>query len=249
MQLKSSEDEKTNETSSEQSYNSAYRTPAQMTDNVYRAPASNGTSGIARILLILGIFIVGAFAVFLGLDKYKKLYGKSEYIPGTYNNQVYTNEYFGIQIPMNSQWKVTKSVYDAESVKTTLDAKKPVTEFTAENATTIEVIGFSVSQTPYNVNESSVEMNKLLDELKDEFKSEMTRNGYTLSSIDRDTITIAGQTLEGYKMTGTMSGSTVKLSLVQYYVFKGNYVGFYTASSTSEQKAKQTLTNNIQKLN
>ena len=82
----------------------------------------------------------------------------------------------------------------------------------------------------------------MLDLLKGTFQKQMEESGYKVDSIERDSLTIAGENCEGFKIVGSMQGNPTKLSLVQYYVFKGNYMGAYTASSTTEDKAKKAIT-------
>ena len=203
--------------------------------------------GSTKVIIIIVVALLVVLVGYLGFNWYQKVYGKSEYIPGIYSeaDNIYQNDYFGIKCTLKKPWEVTKYVYDAEKVKSTLDSKQMVNELYAQNKQGIEVIAFFVQQTPYNVKESGKDINKMLDPLKDTFKSMMEQSGYNIENIERDSITIAGENCEGFKMTGTMQGSSTKMSLVQYYVFKGNYMGAYTASSTTVDKAKNALTKNF----
>ena len=214
----------------------SYGTPNQPS---YTSPSSPVSSGVQKLVIIICIVILGGLLAYIGIGQYKKKYAKSEYIPGTYSNNVYQNEYFGIQAKFGSGWTVKQYPYDSAAIKKTLDNDQSVIELKAENKQKIAVVGFVVQQTAYNVKESGTDMNKMLDSLEDDFKEEMEASGYTVSSIERDSITIAGEKCEGFKIIGVMGG--IKLSLVQYYVFKGNYMGAYTASSTSESISKQSL--------
>ena len=61
-------------------------------------------------------------------------------------------------------------------------------------------------------------------------------------------MTIAGKTCEGFRMTGKVDGISIEMSLVQFYVFKDNYVGAFSAASTSEGKCKLIISNNVKAL-
>jgi hypothetical protein len=95
------------------------------------------------------------------------------------------------------------------------------------------------------VEEAGTDMDKLMEQLKQEFINQMEASSYTVSNIERDSMTIAGKTCEGIKMTGKMAGLDMDLSLVQFYMFKGNYVGMFTAVSTSQGKSKLVISNNV----
>ena len=235
--------------------NTNYREPAGLNmDYDIPSPVSyaksvvQNTTGMTKVIIFIMVALVIGVVIFVGLDKYKKLYGKAEYIPGTYNDQEFKNEFFEIKISLGSNYEAKKYAYDAEAEKKTLESGQLVTELQAENQKDIAVIAFSVQQTPYNVAESSTKFDKMLDTLKEEFKREMESQGISVSSIERDTITLAGETCEGFRITGTMAGVPQSLSLVQYYTFKANYMGVYSASATSESKAKEALTSSISKL-
>ena len=200
------------------------------------------SSGMTKTLIFIlsaGLVLVGGFLFY---KRYKKIYGKSEYISGSYSNKEYRNDYFGIQASLGPNWDVTKYIYDGEAEKKALDNKQMVNELYAQSIKSVQVVGFFVQQTPYNVKESGKDINKMLDLLKGTFQKQMEESGYKVHSIERDSLTIAGENCEGFKIVGSMQGNPTKLSLVQYYVFKGNYMGAYTASSTTEDKAKKAIT-------
>ncbi|SNU08509.1 hypothetical protein SAMN06297422_11824 [Lachnospiraceae bacterium] len=216
-------------------------------NNNQQAVISQKSSFPVWLVILIAVLVIGAAGYFL-LGTFNDIFGKADYTPGTVTDKSYQNNYFEFKTTLGSGWKVTQSVSDTELVKKTLNQKQVVTEFSAQNDKSIEVIGFSVQQTPYNIKAVGTDIDNLMDNLKSEFVKEMEAGGYKISNIERDTMTIAGKTCEGFKMTGRVDGVNMDLSLVQFYMFKGNYVGAFSAASTSQGKAKLVITNNVSEL-
>ncbi len=196
------------------------------------------------LVVVIVLLIFGALLYFAG-GKVLSIFGKSDYTPGVLSGSSFSNEYFGIKSNFGSGWKVTGYSGDAEAEKNALNSKQIISEVTAVNEQSAEVYMFAVEQTPYNVKEAGTDMDKLMEQLKQEFINQMQASSYSVSNIERDTMTIAGKTCEGIKMTGRMDGVDMDLSLVQFYMFKGNYVGMFTAVSTSQGKSKLVISNNV----
>ena len=203
-------------------------------------PAKKGINPLFIIIPILVIFI------FVCGTQFKKIFGKANYIPGTVEGSTYTNEYFGIKAEFGSGWEITREVDDPEKVKETLNNKQAVSELYASQKTSVELMDITVTQTPYNVKESGANVEKLMSGFKDEYVKELESQGFTVDSITQDKMTIAGKTCDGFYITCSMMGT--KVSIVQFFMFKGNYAAAITTGSTSEGKAKLIITNNIKSI-
>jgi hypothetical protein len=253
MQLKNSDDSGNN------SFNNSYyaeeisQSPSQYTteerhQNAYtytqptvkKSFSSEDTFRKIAIPILLGI--VAIILIFVGKN-FLKRYKKADYTPGTYSNGVYQNDFFEIKTNTGKDYKVTRYASDPAAIKNTLNSKKPVIEFQAENKSSIIVIGFIVEQTDYNVSEAGLDVDKLLEDAKSVYVKEAEQSGYKIETITRDSITIAGTTYQGFSIMATVNGTSTTMHLCQYYIFKENYMAAFTASSTSEAKSKQALTN------
>ncbi len=211
----------------------------------YTGAAAQKKSSIPVWLIVaIVILLVGVSGYFL-YGKINSILGKADYIPGVTSGNSFKNDYFGFKSDFGSDWKVTAYSGSAETEKSCLDSSQVINEITAVNDLGAEVFVFSVEQTPFNVKAAGTDMDKLMDSLKEEFVKEMESSGYSVSNIERETMTIAGKTCEGIKMTGRVSGYDKDLSLAQFYMFKGNYVGMFSAVSTSEAKSKLIIQNNV----
>ena len=222
-----------------------YNGPAQSNYNDVVIRQKSGFPTWAIILIVLLVLGCAGYFVF---GKFSSIFGKADYTPGMVSDNVYTNEFFGFKVNFGSGWKIKKDVYDAELVKKSLDARQVVTEVSAQNDKSIEAFGFTVQQTPYNIKAVGTDMDKLMESMKSTFVTEMEQQGYKINSIERETMTIAGKTCEGFRMTGKVDGISIEMSLVQFYVFKDNYVGAFSAASTSEGKCKLIISNNVKAL-
>lgn len=204
--------------------------------------------GINPLFIILPIVLV---VVIFFASQFNKIFGKSKYIPGTYSEGILTNEYFGFKVDCTgSNWTTNGYSGDADAEQRALDADSTVEEYYAENQLSIEIMGFDVCQTPYNVKEAGTDVSALMESYKDDYVRRINGTGYKVTSITQDKMTIAGKTYDGYLITCDYSegGQTVKVSMVQFYVFKGNYMGCFSAASTSEGKAKLVIQNHVSKL-
>ncbi|MBO4863529.1 MAG: PLDc_N domain-containing protein [Eubacterium sp.] len=227
-----------------QQYNNVNTLPNVQYDNVVIKEKSGVPSWLIVLIVLAVIGVIGYFAFGKVFDVFKK----AEYIPGRCEGNTYTNEFFGCKVDLGSDWRVIKSVYDAENVKKTLDSKVSVTEFSAQNDLTIEALGVTVAQTPYNIKAAGTDMDRLMEQMKEAYIEEMEASGYNITNIERETMTIAGKTCEGFKMTGKVAGVSMDLSMVQFYMFKDNYVCAFSAASTSEGKCKLVISNNVKTL-
>ena len=212
--------------------------------NDYSTPKMK--SSINPLVIILPILILVAI---IGVSQAKKVFGGKAYTPGTFSGDVFTNDYFGFEVDLSSGKGWTKTSYTggAEAELQTLKSGTPVTEFTAVNNKSLEFIGFGVLRTPWNVNSSNTSMQDFVESYKEQYKTELAKQGYNITSITQDKMTIAGKTCDGCIMTGTVTqgGQSAKVSAVQFYKMEDHYLGVYTAVSTSEGKAKLILTNYI----
>ena len=216
--------------------------PYQSVQPTYQ-PAAPAKKGINPLFIIIPILVIFAF---VAGSQFKKIFGKANYIPGTVEGSKYTNEYFGIQAEFGSGWEITREVDDPEKVKETLNKKQSVSELYASQKTSVELMDITVTQTPYNVKESGANVEKLMSGFKDEYVKELESQGFTVDSITQDKMTIAGKTCDGFYITCSMMGT--KVSIVQFFMFKGNYAAAITTGSTSEGKAKLIITNNIKSI-
>ena len=226
------------------SYNNNNQFQSNYNDVVIRQKSSF-PSWLIVLIVVLVLGCVGYFV----FGKFNSVFGKADYTPGMVTDKTYTNEFFGFKTTFGSGWEIKKEVYDAELVKKSLDSKQVVTELTAQNEKSLETLGFTVQQTPYNMKAAGTDMDKLMEQMKSSLATEMEQSGYKISNIERDTMTIAGKTCEGFRMTGKIDGYNIEMSLVQFYVFKDNYVGAFSAASTSEGKSKLIISNNVKGLN
>lgn len=224
--------------------------PGGMGGSVYRGPQEPimKKKGLNPLFIIIPIVLI--VAIFFG-TQFKKIFGRSEYIPGTLSEGVFKNEYFGFKADFSgSGWDTTGFVGDADQEKKALNSKDTVSELYAKNEMSIEVLDFTVYQTPYNIKETGTDIESLMELYKNDYVRQLEGMGYSVKSIDKDTMTIAGKTCNGYVIDCDYSegGPTVSISLVQFFVFKGNYMGYFSAGSTSGGKAKLIITNHVSAL-
>ena len=162
---------------------------------------------VLPIVLLVVIFFASQF---------NKIFGKSKYIPGTYSEGILTNEYFGFKVDCTgSNWTTNGYSGDADAEQRALDADSTVEEYYAENQLSIEIMGFDVCQTPYNVKEAGTDVSALMESYKDDYVRRINGTGYKVTSITQDKMTIAGKTYDGYLITCDYSegGQTVKVSI------------------------------------
>lgn len=204
------------------------------------------SSWTKRIIIVV-VFLVIAASLFFVINRYRKMYAKAEYIPGTCVNNVYKNEYFNIQIALEYGWTIIDMPDDPEVEKTTLDKSEYVIELSAANPHTGEIIGVIVTQAAYSIEDSGEDLDKIMDVAKGEYKRQLEQQGYNISNIATDNAMINGELLRGFKITGTAEGTTV--CYVLYFDFKQNYVAGYVGFGLTEYQAKQTILDNIKPLN
>ncbi len=205
-------------------------------------PVMKSKGGINPLFIIIPLLLI---LVIIGVTQFKKVFGKAKYIPGVVSDTTYTNEYFDIKVELGSGWEIESYPGDAEQEKKMLSAGQNATELYAKRESTIEILNLTVSQTPYNIKESGTDTEKLIKSFEDDYRSELEAQGFTVTSITQDKMTVAGKTCDGYIMSCTYGG--VSMSMVQFFVFKGNYVMMVTTGSTSEGKAKLIVTNYLKK--
>lgn len=226
-------------------------TPQQMPmygNGNYDQPVIKEKSGFpVWVVILIIVLLLGTVGYFV-FGKFSDIFGKADYTPGVVTGNVYQNDYFEFKTAFGSGWEITKDIYDPELVKKSLDSKQVVTELGAENRLSAEAFDFSVQQTAYNLKAVGTDMDKVLDAMQSSFVNELEQGGYKISSIEKDSMTIAGKTCKGFKVTGKMNAVDVELSMVQFYMVKGNYVGAFSAASTSQGKSKLIITNNVKEL-
>lgn len=214
----------------------------------YDQPVIKEKSGFpVWVVILIIVLLLGTVGYFV-FGKFSDIFGKADYTPGVVTGNVYQNDYFEFKTVFGSGWEITKDIYDPELVKKSLDSKQVVTELSAQNKQSAEAFDFSVQQTAYNLKAVGTDMDKVLDAMQSSFVNELEQGGYKISSIEKDSMTIAGKTCKGFKVTGKMNAVDVELSMVQFYMVKGNYVGAFSAASTSQGKSKLIITNNVKEL-
>ena len=205
-------------------------------------PVMKSKGGINPLFIIIPLILI---LVIIGVTQFKKVFGKANYIPGVVSDTTYTNEYFDTKVELGSGWDVKSYQDTAEAEKKALSRGQSIPEFEARRESTVELLNLTVSQTPYNIKESGTDTEKLIKSFEDDYRSELEAQGFTVNSITQDKMTVAGKTCDGYIMSCTYGG--VSMSMVQFFVFKGNYVMMVTTGSTSEGKAKLIITNYLKK--
>lgn len=219
-----------------------YGTPQQ----AYGAqPTVMHKKGVNPLFIILPIALV---IILIGVSLYGKVFGSKKYDPGTLEGNVYTSEYFGFKANFGGEgWEVQgANVSSAEEEKNRLNKGDTVSEFYARNTNTIELMDFSVYQTPFNIDNNNENIKTVMESCKDYYVKELEAQGFEVESVEQDTMTIAGKTCNGYYIKCKQGG--VSVGLVQFFMFEGRYLGYFSAGSTSSAKAKLIITNHVQKL-
>ncbi|MBR6403329.1 MAG: hypothetical protein IKS48_08090 [Eubacterium sp.] len=209
--------------------------------NTTRASKSSFNPWIVIIPLLI---LVGIIAV----SQFKRIFGKAEYIPGTLDGKVFTNEFFGFKLDLSKgNWDVEGFSGSAESEKNQLDSKQPVTELRATNSASREAFSFDVAQTMYNIKETSTDFTKLVEDYKEEYQRQLEAQGFEIEEIKQEKMTILGKTCDGYLITAKYSqgAQSTKLNAAQFFMIKDNYICAFSGASTSEGKAKLIITNNV----
>ncbi len=207
-------------------------------------PVIRKSGGINPLFIIIPALII---LILIGVSQYKKIFGKAEYIPGTVTDNVYKNEYFDFSLKLSDNWSVTRDVVDPEAVKKTLDTKAVVYELQADNYKSSNyksgnALLIAVRQTSYNIKETGTDIDKLINDVKEETVKVLSQD-YTITDTKNDSVTIGGKTCKGFVITGEVDGQ--KMSMVYYFIFKGNYVCYIGATGQSEGKARLVITNNM----
>ena len=214
--------------------------PVQYAEPIRSKKASFNPWVVIVPLLILVAIIVGS--------QFKRVFGKAEYIPGTLDGKVFTNEFFGFKVDLSKgKWDVVGFSGSAENEKTQLDSKQPVTEVRATNDASREIFSFDVNQTLYNIKETSTDFTKLVEDYKEEYKKQLEQQGFEILEIKQEKMTILGKSCDGYLLTANYSQGkqTLKVSAAQFFMIKDNYICAFSGVSTSEGKAKLIITNNV----
>lgn len=205
-------------------------------------PIMKSKGGINPLFIIIPILLI---LVIIGFTQFKKVFGKAKYIPGVVSDTTYTNEYFDTKVELGSGWDVKSYQDTAEAEKKALSRGQSIPEFEARRESTVELLNITVSQTPYNIKESGTDTEKLIKSFEDDYRAELEAEGFTVTSITQDKMTVAGKTCDGFIIS--CKYDNVSMSMVQFFVFKGNYVMIVTTGSTSEGKAKLIITNYLKK--
>ena len=200
--------------------------------------------GVNPLVIILPIALV---VVLICVSLYGKIFGSKKYDPGTLEGNVYTNEYFGFKASFEADgWEVQGASGSPEEEKKALNSGDEYSELNVQNMQTIELMDFSVYQTPFNIDNNNENIKTVMENCKDYYVKELEAQGFEVESVEQDTMTIAGKTCNGYYIKCKMDG--VSVGLVQFFMFEGRYLGYFTAGSTSSAKAKLIITNHVQKL-
>ena len=243
-------------------YNGGQQTGAQNT-TPYGTPKNNTTpygtpqqaygvqpttihkKGVNPLFIILPIAVV---IVLICVSLYGKVFGSRKYDPGTITGNVYTSEHFGFKASFEADgWTVKGSDYSSpEQIKSALNKGSTVSELYVQNTSSVELMDFSVYQTPFNIDNNNSNIKSVMEDCKDFYVQQLESQGFTVESVEQDTMTIAGKTCNGYYIKCKMDG--VSVGLVQFFMFEGRYLGYFTAGSTSSAKAKLIITNHVQKL-
>lgn len=199
------------------------------------------------------LYIFIPLAVVLGIifvSKYLSVFGKADYKPGTVTDLTYTNEYFEIKYSMDSKWEVVQQVSDAESVKKSLNNKEDIVELLAKSDKSAEQMNLVVFQTPYNYKESGTDISGTLSNFKDSYAQQLKDEGFNVTDIKDDSVQLAGKLCKGYviNISDSSTGTEYDYSIVQYFMFKGNYCMVLSAVSMSDGKARQILKGRITSL-
>lgn len=194
--------------------------------------------GINPLVIIIPVLII---AIIIFVSQFRRVFGKSKYIAPTVTETTYSSEYFGVKADIGTGWDTSFVQMDTESEIRQLNAGNIVNEFRAQRNTTLEAFSIDVEQMPYNVKETGTDTAKMLESFKEEYERTLTSRGYSIDKIQQDKLQIAGKTCDGYVITCTFNGMTI--SMLQYFIFKGNYAMMITTSSTSEGKARLMYTN------
>lgn len=228
-----------------------YGTPKQTTPYGTPQPAYGGQptvihkKGINPLFIILPIALVFVLIV---VSLYGKIFGSKKYDPGTLEGNVYSNEYFDFKASFEADgWEVKGSNYGSpEEIKRHLGKGEEVSELYVQNTNTVELMDFSVYQTPIKIDNNDSRVKEVMKNCNDYYIEQLESQGFKVESVEQDTMTIAGKTCNGFYIKCKMDG--VSVGLVQFFMFEGRYLGYFTAGSTSSAKAKLIITNHVQKL-
>ena len=171
------------------------------------------------------------------------------YTPGTVSGNTYTNEYFDFKATFDSKYTLEGGYYNANTVQDTLDVGMSVNELRVYYDLAAEALSIEVYPLDHYYDGPSSSVKDDMERYKDEYSKELTANGYIVSDIESDTMTIAGKTQSGYLINGKLEdGGNYTMSMAQFFIYKGNYCCVITAASTSKGKAKLLISNNFSEL-
>lgn len=203
------------------------------------------SSSINPLVIIIPILVILAI---VGVSQYKKIFGQSKYIPGKLDGHTLTNEYFGFKASFKG-WDVSGYNGGEDAEISALKANQAIVELTATNTKSAEAFSFGVKKTPYNININDKNaFSKLVESYQEDYKKELSAQGYEVTSIKQEKMTVAGKTCDGYIITGKVStsGQTINISAAQFFMVKGNYISVFSGISTSEGKAKLIITKHVE---
>ena len=174
---------------------------------------------------------------------------RKNYTPGTVSGNTYTNEYFDFKATFDSKYTLEGGYYDKDTVQRSLEHGMSVNELRAYYDIAAEALSIEVYPLDYYYDGPSSEVKDDMERYKDEYSKELSANGYIVSDIEQDTMTIAGKTQSGYLIDGKLEGGgAMTMSMAQFFIYKGNYCCVITAASTSKGKAKLLISNNFSEL-
>jgi hypothetical protein len=203
------------------------------------------SSSINPLVIIIPILVILAI---VGVSQYKKIFGQSKYIPGKLEGQTFTNEYFGFTTQNFDGWDMTGYAGGEETELSMLKGNQAVVELTASKKMGTEAFSFGVKKTPYNINiNDKSAFSKLVESYQEDYKKELSAQGYEVTSIKQEKMTIAGKTCDGYIITGkvTSGGMTVEVDAAQFFMTKGNYISVFSGISTSIGGARNAIAKHI----
>lgn len=172
----------------------------------------------------------------------------SHYTPGVLSGNTYTNEYFGLKATFDSKYTLEGGYYNEDSVQNMLDAGQSVNELRASYEMSAEALNVQVYPLDHYYDAPTNGSQEEMEKYKDEYSAALTENGYTVSNIEVDSMTIAGKTVRGYLVDGKVGGTGYTLSLAQFFIYKGNFCCVISSASTSKGKAKLLISNNFSEL-
>ncbi|MCR5214174.1 MAG: hypothetical protein K6E10_07135 [Eubacterium sp.] len=203
-------------------------------------PVVKKSGGINPLFIIIPVLLIIGM---IGYSLFDRVFGKADYIPGTVTNNVYTNEFFGYKMSFNDNWTVQSDVTDPDTAKKLLNSGKDINECTAYNYNTGSAVMVGVKQTLYNTKEVGTDVDKLIEDIKEEIKTELPQEGMLINDIKNDSVTVGGKTCKGFMMECTMEGVTLHMGY--YIMFKDNYVTYIGATAESEGKARKAITDHV----